>query len=166
MEPMANFLSIFRIILVLPGLFLLFNGYQFWALGVFLAAMGTDVADGWIARKFGKVTTLGKWLDPMADKIMVLALLVAFFIRGEMPWWGFFMMSRDALFLLGFFFLFLSKKRFKPIPPTYLGKMATLLQTLTLAILFIIPIPKFLILLTCAMSAASGFQYLKRDNAL
>lgn len=163
---MANALSVLRIILILPALFLLSGGYRIPALGVFLAAMGTDVADGWVARKFGNVTTLGKWLDPIADKITVLALLVAFFIRSEIPWWGFFMMSRDAFFIIGFLFLFPSKKRLKPIPPTNLGKMATLLQTLALAILFIIPIPKFLLLLTCATSAAAGLQYLKRGNAL
>jgi CDP-diacylglycerol--glycerol-3-phosphate 3-phosphatidyltransferase len=53
-----------------------FEGHAYWATGLFVAAMLTDQVDGWLARRAGKTTDLGRILDPVADKILVLAALV------------------------------------------------------------------------------------------
>lgn len=53
-----------------------FPGHAYWATGVFSVAMLTDQIDGWLARRAGKSTDLGKILDPVADKLLVMAALI------------------------------------------------------------------------------------------
>lgn len=78
----ANKLTVIRILLVPVYLVLLYwNGLPFnflWALLVFVAASLTDLFDGKLARKHNMVTDFGKFLDPLADKILVMAAIVAF----------------------------------------------------------------------------------------
>jgi CDP-diacylglycerol--glycerol-3-phosphate 3-phosphatidyltransferase len=54
---------------------------------VFVAAMATDVLDGWLARRMGLVTVMGKFLDPLADKLMVLSVLVIMVAKDRAPAW-------------------------------------------------------------------------------
>jgi CDP-diacylglycerol--glycerol-3-phosphate 3-phosphatidyltransferase len=60
----------------------------FWACMVFTAAAITDVLDGYLARKLGVVSVLGKFLDPLADKLIVMAALVWLVHMGRMPAWA------------------------------------------------------------------------------
>ena len=53
-----------------------FPGHDYWATGVFIAAMATDQIDGWLARRGGRTTALGSLLDPVADKLLVLSVLI------------------------------------------------------------------------------------------
>jgi CDP-diacylglycerol---glycerol-3-phosphate 3-phosphatidyltransferase len=53
-----------------------FAHHDYWATAVFIAAMSTDQLDGWLARRRGRTTALGSLLDPIADKILVLAVLI------------------------------------------------------------------------------------------
>jgi CDP-diacylglycerol--glycerol-3-phosphate 3-phosphatidyltransferase len=53
-----------------------FTNHAYWATAVFIAAMATDQVDGWLARRQGRSTALGTLLDPIADKILVLAVLI------------------------------------------------------------------------------------------
>jgi CDP-diacylglycerol---glycerol-3-phosphate 3-phosphatidyltransferase len=64
-----------------------FDGHDYWATGVFAAAMATDWLDGRIARRRGHTSALGSLLDPIADKILVLAVLIALVGRGVLPGW-------------------------------------------------------------------------------
>jgi len=57
------------------------------AMAVFIAAGLTDIADGYIARRRGQVTDFGKFLDPLADKVLVVAAMLWFVERGAMPAW-------------------------------------------------------------------------------
>lgn len=80
-----------RIFLVPVLLVVLLTGQfpdrEFWGLIVFLAAAMTDYFDGYLARKRSQVTTLGKLLDPLADKILISAALVALVQLGIAPAW-------------------------------------------------------------------------------
>jgi CDP-diacylglycerol--glycerol-3-phosphate 3-phosphatidyltransferase len=58
-----------------------------WALILFVVASLTDTADGWLARRRGQVTRWGKLADPAADKILVLGVLGALVVTGDVPWW-------------------------------------------------------------------------------
>jgi CDP-diacylglycerol---glycerol-3-phosphate 3-phosphatidyltransferase len=60
----------------------------FWACMVFTAAAITDVLDGYLARKLGVVSVLGKFLDPLADKLIVMAALIWLVHMGRMPAWA------------------------------------------------------------------------------
>src|SRR6516164_1640565 len=64
-----------------------FNGHDYWATAVFVAAMATDWFDGRIARRRGTTSPLGSLLDPVADKVLVLAALVMLIGQGVAPSW-------------------------------------------------------------------------------
>lgn len=88
---LPNALSISRIFLVPLLLVVLLTGEfpdrDIWGLVVFLAAAATDYLDGYLARKRSQVTTLGKLLDPIADKILISAAFVALVEMGAAPAW-------------------------------------------------------------------------------
>jgi CDP-diacylglycerol---glycerol-3-phosphate 3-phosphatidyltransferase len=64
-----------------------FPNHAYWATTVFVVAMATDQIDGWLARRSGTSTALGKLLDPVADKVLVLAVLVMLVGEGVAPGW-------------------------------------------------------------------------------
>ena len=72
----ANQLTMMRMLLIPAFVILLMYGYRGWALVTFLGAGLTDLFDGLIARMTGDKTTLGAWLDPMADKLLLLTMFV------------------------------------------------------------------------------------------
>src|SRR6202030_3669334 len=60
---------------------------EIFALAVFLAAAATDLLDGWLARRWGQVTTVGTLLDPIADKLLISAALVSLVDIHRVPAW-------------------------------------------------------------------------------
>jgi CDP-diacylglycerol---glycerol-3-phosphate 3-phosphatidyltransferase len=64
-----------------------FPDHAYWATAVFLAAMATDQVDGWLARRWQQTSALGSLLDPIADKILVLATLVMLVAEDVAPAW-------------------------------------------------------------------------------
>jgi CDP-diacylglycerol--glycerol-3-phosphate 3-phosphatidyltransferase len=70
-------------------------------LGVFLVAAGTDWLDGYLARKLNQVTELGKFLDPLVDKLLVLAPLLSLVELGWVPAWGVFLILARELAIAG-----------------------------------------------------------------
>ena len=64
-----------------------FPNHAYWATAVFVGAMATDQIDGWLARRRGTSSPLGKLLDPVADKVLVLAALVMLIGEGVAPAW-------------------------------------------------------------------------------
>ena len=64
-----------------------FDNHAYWATTIFVLAMATDQVDGWLARRRGQSSQLGKLLDPVADKVLVLAALVMLVGEGVAPSW-------------------------------------------------------------------------------
>jgi CDP-diacylglycerol---glycerol-3-phosphate 3-phosphatidyltransferase len=64
-----------------------FHGHDWWATGVFIAAMTTDWLDGRVARSRGRSSPLGSLLDPVADKLLVLTVLIVLIDEGVFPGW-------------------------------------------------------------------------------
>lgn len=86
-----NALSIFRLLLIPVFCAVFFRDTPnsgLWAAGVFLLAFITDIADGYIARKYNQITKLGRVLDPLADKLMKAAAAVCLVVAGHAPLWG------------------------------------------------------------------------------
>jgi CDP-diacylglycerol--glycerol-3-phosphate 3-phosphatidyltransferase len=95
------------------------------ALGVLAFAGISDYLDGKIARALGQTSKLGVVLDPAADRLYILATLVAFVLRDIIPWWlGAIIVGRDLLLAPGV--ALLRRHRYAPLNVSFLGKSATL----------------------------------------
>ena len=84
----ANKITLVRIVLIPVFLVLAYLGHTWWALGVYIVACISDTVDGYIARRYKQVTDFGKFIDPLADKMLVLAAMVYFVEIGVMPGWA------------------------------------------------------------------------------
>lgn len=87
----ANKLTLLRIALIPVFLGVLYAGFpscRYWALGVFIIASLTDTLDGYIARHYNQITNFGKFMDPLADKVLVLSAMCWFVECGQMPGWA------------------------------------------------------------------------------
>jgi CDP-diacylglycerol--glycerol-3-phosphate 3-phosphatidyltransferase len=84
----ANFLTLARILVTLPTLVLIYNDGSSWlTVGLWFAVTSTDSLDGWMARRDG-ATRSGAFLDPVADKLIVLGGLGVLADLGIFPWWA------------------------------------------------------------------------------
>jgi cardiolipin synthase len=102
------------------------------AFGIFAFAGLSDAADGYLAKRFGLSSALGRFLDPAADKALMLALFVTLAILDDVPvWLAISVIARDALIILG---LAVAMAAHVPIPirPLFVGKLATALQLIYL----------------------------------
>ena len=84
----ANKITVLRILLVPAFLLLCYSGMRIPALIVFILASLSDMADGYIARHYNQITDFGKFMDPLADKILVLSAMCYFVEVGRMPGWA------------------------------------------------------------------------------
>jgi CDP-diacylglycerol---glycerol-3-phosphate 3-phosphatidyltransferase len=83
----ANFVTVLRILVAIPTLALIRNDGSSWVtVGLWFAITSTDSLDGWLARRDG-ATRSGAFLDPVADKLIVLGGLAVLADRGVFPWW-------------------------------------------------------------------------------
>lgn len=96
-----NILTIIRMALI-PVFWILMMVYNlnFWALATFAIASATDVVDGYIARKYNQITDFGKLFDPLADKLMVLSVLITLWLRKIIPGFTVILMAFKELFLI------------------------------------------------------------------
>ncbi len=93
-----NFITIFRLLLVPAVVLSLLSGDVGWALALFVVAGLSDAADGFIARTFDQRSELGAYLDPIADKLLLVSVFVVLGFMSELPLWLVVaVVSRDAL---------------------------------------------------------------------
>ena len=147
---LANKLTIFRIILVpvimaipiidnlvgIPGTFLGISS-AFWIMNIiFIIASITDKLDGYIARSRNEVTTFGKFLDPLADKILVLSALVILVEYGKIPSWiPIIVLARE--FIVSGYRLIAVEKGGKVIAASIWGKLKTVTQMIAIIFCFL-----------------------------
>ena len=170
----ANQLTLLRILSVPVFLALVVSGAVGTALLVFLLAGATDLLDGLIARKFGQRTSLGRFLDPLADKLLMVGALVVLSLENpalevRIPQWlTLSVLARDLLLGIGALstYVFNGTKSF---PPSLLGKLSTLAQFTTILTVLVdnlvpwrLPFYSSLFGLTVLLTVGSGFQYLVR----
>jgi cardiolipin synthase len=126
----ANQLTILRMLLIPAFVILLLYQHRGWALTVFMIAGLTDLLDGLIARATGQKTTLGAWLDPMADKLLLATMFIVLTLPGigsanRLPvWFTVLVISRDVAIVLtvAVINLAVGPRTFRP---SIFGKFAT-----------------------------------------
>lgn len=132
-----NIISCIRLILVPLIVVLLWHNMYKWAFWVFIGAGLSDAIDGYLARILNARTILGSYLDPLADKAMIVCVYVVLGIKGVLPLWLVVaVLSRDILLSIGSFLLWL---RFSwiEIKPLMISKLNTLLQILLVGLVLL-----------------------------
>lgn len=169
MMNLPNSLSIFRILLV-PFIILLLslqnNFARLMALILFLIASLSDFADGYIARKYNKITDFGKFLDPIADKLLVVSTLAMLAGQGEISSIYVIIIITRELCVDGLR-LVASTKNSNVIAASYLGKLKTVLQILACILLLArlnFVVSYTFLLLAVFMTIVSGVDYFIKNK--
>jgi cardiolipin synthase (CMP-forming) len=130
---LANWLTVLRILLIPVFVALLVYGRPGAALLTFAVAALTDSLDGYVARRRGSQTRLGAFLDPLADKLLLISAFATLTWLGVLPAWIMIVVvSRDAILMLGALLIHMVGGRVHP-RPTRAGKLATFFQNCTVA---------------------------------
>ena len=192
---LANKLTIFRIILVplmvivpylnLQGDFFGLPYTYFWMELIFIVASITDKLDGYIARSRNQVTTFGKFLDPLADKILVLAAMTLLVELGKIPAWiPVIVLARE--FIVSGYRLIAVEKGGKVIAASIWGKLKTATQMIAIILVIFDSNPfaecfkgtltgvefglnliaTILLLISVVATIFSGIDYLKNGKEL
>lgn len=147
---LPNKLTIFRVILIVPFVLLLLGGYAQWAwfetifggimeyvdyiaLVVFIIASLTDLLDGHIARKYNLVTNFGKFMDPLADKLLVCAALICLVEMGRIPSWIVIIIISREFIISGF--RLIASDNGVVIAASYWGKFKTTFQMIMICLM-------------------------------
>jgi cardiolipin synthase len=136
----ANQITLFRVLLIPAFVILVVYGYFGWALIVFGVAGATDLLDGLIARTLSRRTDLGAWLDPVADKLLLVTTCIVLTIPGlglvnRLPLWlTILIISRDILIVLTVAIINFAVGR-REFRPSIYGKIATATYICTCVIL-------------------------------
>lgn len=88
MNTTANKITILRVLLIPVFLVLAYRGHMYAALAVYIIACASDFLDGYIARHYNQISNFGKFMDPLADKILVLSAMCFFVEKGQMAGWS------------------------------------------------------------------------------
>ena len=84
----ASKITLARVVMIPAFMTLLLLGYRYWAFGVFVLASLTDMVDGYVARHYNQVSDFGKFVDPLADKLLVVSCILVFTEWGRFPSWA------------------------------------------------------------------------------
>jgi len=165
-----NLLTLTRIVLVPVIVILLIQSSFFKAMIVFVIAGITDGLDGLLARVLNQRTVLGAYLDPLADKALILTSFVTLSILGVIPsWLSVIVISRDLIILVGISVLVIMDINFE-VRPAFISKVTTTFQLLTILMVMVFlgfgidfrahAIDDIIYWLTALLTMASGFNYI------
>ena len=147
---LPNKLTVFRVILIVPFVVLLLGGFQQWgwfttlfsgilpytdyiAVAIFIIASLTDLLDGKIARKYNLVTNFGKFMDPLADKLLVCSAMICFIELEKLPAWFVIIIIGREFIISGF--RLIAADNGVVIAASYWGKFKTASQMVTVILL-------------------------------
>lgn len=170
---LPNALTIARIVII--PLFItaiIYKRYDY-ALYLFIVAALTDTLDGFIARVADQKTALGTFLDPLADKFLLVSSFIVFSINGWVPkWLTITVISRDIIVITGWVLVYLITHT-SNVKPTLTGKAAIAMQLILLCYVlldmnvgFLPDIQGVLIWLTAVLTIISGMHYIYRGFKL
>jgi cardiolipin synthase len=163
-----NLITAFRIILVPVFVIYLINDRLSSALVIFLICMISDGIDGMVARLFNQKSRLGAYLDPLADKTLLVTAFVLLGVRGYLPsWLTVTAIARDVMILLGVLVFHLNRLELR-IRPSAVSKINTCFQFITLSMVLLkgfllLPsaIYEALYYITATLTIISGLHYMQ-----
>jgi len=167
----ANQLTILRMLIIPAFAIVMLYDYHGWALALFVTAGLTDALDGLIARWTGQKTTLGAWLDPMADKLLLVTTFVMLTLPGGQAnrfpvWLTVLVISRDVAIVLtvAIVNMAIGSRTFQPSLP---GKIATAVYIVTCGVALLFnyldrtsPVVDVLIYASLAITLVSAAHYI------
>lgn len=164
----ANKLTMLRVILI-PVYMVLwhldFSWNHYAALAVFVIASLTDLLDGYIARHYNQVTDFGKFMDPLADKVLVLTSMIYFCAMGRLPAWALVIVMAREFAVSGLRLVAVDNGRV--IAAGWSGKVKTF-STMVCLCLMHFPIPDWLcwvcIIVIAATTLYSGIEYFVKNH--
>jgi cardiolipin synthase len=99
---LPNLLCVMRMLLAIPVVWALVNGNYGWTLGLFVIAAVSDGLDGFLAKHYGWTSELGKLLDPVADKLLLVSVIITLTLVGMVPLWlAIVVVARDLVIGIG-----------------------------------------------------------------
>jgi len=128
LRVLPNLICVLRILLIYPVALWILQGRYAEVMGLFALAAFTDALDGFLAKRFGWTSELGKVLDPTADKLLLVTVFVCLSVVGLVPWWlTVLVILRDLVILFGALTFI---RLFGPLrgSPTVVSKLNTLCQ--------------------------------------
>ncbi len=129
LKNIPNALTVFRLILIVPFLIFLYQQNYDWAFYLYLLAGITDGLDGWLARHFRWQSPLGSFMDPLADKLLVVSSFIALALIGSLPWWLVVLVfMRDFTISIGVLAWFKVVRNQMDFNPSLLSKVNTSVQ--------------------------------------
>ena len=163
----ANRITLFRVALVPVFIWVALTGHPYVAFSVFLFAALTDILDGFLARKLKQVSNFGAFIDPLADKLMVMAALLVLIAEGTVG-------ALPVIIVLTREFIVTSLRlvaveQGKIIPAGYAGKIKIIVQTAAIAYL-IAPVARawgadgIAVWVMAAVTVWSGVDYVWRHR--
>ena len=166
-KQIPNLISIVRIVLVVPIAYFLWNQNYLTALLLFLVGGLSDGLDGFLARRFQWETKLGVILDPMGDKLMMLASYLLLGWHSLLPWWLVsLVIARDLILVIGtlLYRKFIGEAKLKPL---WISKFNTVCQILLVIIVMLsqvtslLPLIVNIIMWTVVVTTLlSGYAYI------
>lgn len=179
---LPNKLTIFRVILIVPFIILLLGGEAGWfgvnrlipdavALAVFIIASLTDLIDGKIARKYNLVTNFGKFMDPLADKLLVCAALIALVELSRIPAWVVIIIISREFIISGF--RLIAADNNVVIAASYWGKFKTTFQMVMVCLMLLDlswvlpwwkPLTNLIMWIALALTVISLVDYLVKNK--
>ena len=171
-----NKLTLIRILMVPLFIWCLYMNFNIAAIIVFVIASFTDYLDGYLARKNGLVTTFGKLMDPLADKILTISALVCFLeldVRFLTGWMVVVIIARE-LIVTGIRLIALDEN--KVIAASWWGKSKTVSQMVAIIVMMldriikldigVISLTGIAVLVMVVLTVYSGFDYVKKNFSL
>jgi cardiolipin synthase len=132
-----NILTLLRILLTPLFIILLLRRLYPQGLLVFVLAGVSDALDGFIARYFDQRTQLGAYLDPLADKLLLVSAFVCLGVLEVLPaWLAVIVITRDILIVLGIAILTITEKPYE-VQPSFISKCTTAAQLATVAVILL-----------------------------
>jgi CDP-diacylglycerol--glycerol-3-phosphate 3-phosphatidyltransferase len=164
----ANKLTMLRVIMIplfLVALYLQFSVHMLVALGIFILASVTDFVDGYVARHYNQITDFGKFMDPLADKLLVTSAMLWFVEVGQMPAWALLIVIAREFAVSGL--RMVAAPKGLVIAAAWSGKIKTA-STMVCICLMLLPIPAVLNLICVAVilvtTVWSGVEYFVKNR--